>query len=101
VGGIAKGNIVREIDALGGVMARATDIAGIHFKMLNQTKGMAVWGNRAQVDKAEYRKQIKTTIEKAIETLTFIQGFCRRIKTRGESVSSVILDSGEENFLGM
>jgi len=97
VGGIAKGNIVREIDALGGVMARATDIAGIHFKMLNQTKGMAVWGNRAQVDKAEYRKQIKTTIEKQ-SNLNILQGFCRRIKTRGESVSSVILDSGEEIF---
>jgi tRNA uridine 5-carboxymethylaminomethyl modification enzyme len=95
VGGIAKGNIVREIDALGGLMARIIDQTGIHFKMLNQTKGMAVWGNRAQADKSEYRIFARSLLETQ-PNLYLTQGLVQRIATRGDGISGVVLDSGEE-----
>lgn len=95
IGGVAKGNIVREIDALGGLMGIITDRAGIHFKMLNQTKGMAVWGNRAQADKNKYRRAAKMFLE-AQPSLRFLQGFVHRVTTHGESVSGIVMDNGEE-----
>jgi tRNA uridine 5-carboxymethylaminomethyl modification enzyme len=95
IGGIAKGNIVREVDALGGLMGKLIDCAGIHFKMLNQTKGMAVWGNRAQADKLLYRKKARNFLEEQ-STLSILQGWVERIVVTGEKVSAVILDSGEE-----
>jgi tRNA uridine 5-carboxymethylaminomethyl modification enzyme len=95
IGGIAKGNIVREIDALGGLMAKIIDQAGIHFKMLNQTKGMAVWGNRAQADKSEYRFLARRYLEEQ-PNLHLTQGLVRRITVKGETVSGVVLDGGEE-----
>ena len=56
IGGLAKGQIVREIDVLGGLMASLADIAGLQFKTLNKKKGRAVWSPRAQIDKRYYEK---------------------------------------------
>jgi tRNA uridine 5-carboxymethylaminomethyl modification enzyme len=63
IGGLAKGHIVREIDALGGEMARVTDASGIQFRMLNKSKGPAVWSLRAQSDRMLYRTAMRKTLE--------------------------------------
>src|ERR1700722_15017015 len=64
VGGIAKGHMVREIDALGGEMGKVIDVTGIQYRMLNETKGPAVWAPRAQADKWAYQLEVKHRLEK-------------------------------------
>src|SRR5512134_2197244 len=59
VGGIAKGHLVREVDALGGIMGVVTDAVGIQFRLLNTSRGPAVWSPRAQCDKKQYRIEMK------------------------------------------
>src|SRR5712672_2853382 len=64
VGGIAKGHLVREVDALGGIMGEVTDAVGIQFRLLNTSRGPAVWSPRAQCDKKQYRVRMREILEK-------------------------------------
>ena len=63
VGGIAKGHLVREVDALGGIMGEITDAVGIQFRLLNTSRGPAVWSPRAQCDKQAYRLKMREVLE--------------------------------------
>ena len=95
IGGIGKGHIVKEIDALGGIMARAIDQAGIHFRILNSRKGPAVQATRAQADRALY----KTAIRKAIDHqpgLTVFQQSVDDLRLQGDRVSGIKTASGIE-----
>src|SRR5579864_3626679 len=64
IGGIAKGHLVREIDALGGLMGEVTDAVGIQFRLLNTSRGPAVWSPRAQCDKKQYRIRMRDVLER-------------------------------------
>src|SRR6185295_5677813 len=78
IGGVAKGTVVREVDALGGIMGRATDLATLQFRMLNRGKGPAVWAPRAQCDRGLYRRAVRTLLEEHSQ-LTAIQGTVARL----------------------
>jgi tRNA uridine 5-carboxymethylaminomethyl modification enzyme len=88
IGGIAKGTVVREVDALGGVMGRATDRSRIQFRMLNRSKGPAVWSPRAQCDRALYRSAVRSMLERQA-SLEFTQGTVAGLIIRGGSVLGV------------
>ena len=82
IGGIAKGTVVREVDALGGIMARATDVASLQFRMLNRSKGPAVWAPRAQCDRGLYRRAVRRLLEQHA-ALQPIQGTVARLVLSG------------------
>jgi tRNA uridine 5-carboxymethylaminomethyl modification enzyme len=93
VGGTAKGHLVREIDALGGLMGRAIDATGIQFKLLNRSRGPAVWSPRAQADKRVYGQWVRATLE-AAPNLSWIIGKAGRILTDGSQVVGLELEDG-------
>ena len=88
IGGVAKGTVVREVDALGGIMARATDLASLQFRMLNRSKGPAVWAPRAQCDRGLYRRAVRSLLE-AHDGLQTIQGTVGRLLFDGDRVCGV------------
>ncbi|RPI95253.1 MAG: tRNA uridine-5-carboxymethylaminomethyl(34) synthesis enzyme MnmG, partial [Spirochaetales bacterium] len=96
IGGLAKGHLVREIDALGGEMARAIDETGIHYKMLNRSKGPAVWAPRAQADKKAYQFRMKSVIE-AETKISLIQDIAARILAENGRVRGVVTVRGQEH----
>ena len=88
IGGVAKGTVVREVDALGGIMARATDMATLQFRMLNRGKGPAVWAPRAQCDRGLYRRAVRTLIEEHA-LLETVQGTVAHLLLDGDQVIGV------------
>src|SRR5437762_5259104 len=88
IGGVAKGTVVREVDALGGIMGRATDLAMIQFRMLNRSKGPAVWAPRAQCDRGLYRRALRSLLEEHPRLQT-IQGTVARLILDGDRVAGV------------
>ena len=95
IGGLAKGHLVREIDALGGAMGRVIDETGIHFKMLNKSKGPAVWAPRAQADKKAYQFRMKEILENQ-PGLTIMQDVAKEILAEKKAVTGVITERNRE-----
>ena len=93
IGGIGKGHLVKEVDALGGAMAAATDEAGIQFRILNSSKGPAVRATRAQADRVLYRAAIRCRLENQ-PNLWLFQGACDDIVLDGERVAAVVTQVG-------
>src|SRR5205085_10300977 len=93
IGGLAKGQIVREIDALGGEMAKNTDRSGLQFRMLNSARGPAVRSPRAQCDKKLYQFSIKHEIERQ-PNLDLKQGETVRVLTKNGRASGIEVKSG-------
>ena len=93
IGGIGKGHLVKEIDALGGAMAKATDKAGIQFRTLNSSKGPAVRATRAQADRSLYRNEIRKLIENQ-ENLTLFQQSCDDLIVEQDRVVGVVTQMG-------
>jgi tRNA uridine 5-carboxymethylaminomethyl modification enzyme len=93
IGGLGKGHLVREIDALDGVMARAADAAGIQFRVLNRRKGPAVQGPRAQADRQLYRHAMQALVAKT-PNLTVIEGEAARIASEDGAVTGIELNDG-------
>src|ERR1700758_1047223 len=90
IGGIAKGHLVREIDALGGVMGELTDSVGIQFRLLNTSRGPAVWAPRAQCDKKQYRLKMREMLEEE-PNLRILQAEVARLAISGGRAVGVVL----------
>ncbi len=99
IGGVAKGTVVREVDALGGIMGRATDLASLQFRMLNRGKGPAVWAPRSQCDRGLYRRAVRTLLEEHASLQT-IQGTVARLLLDAASNSVVGIETLEGRRFG-
>ncbi|HWD97992.1 MAG TPA: FAD-dependent oxidoreductase, partial [Bryobacteraceae bacterium] len=107
IGGIAKGHLVREIDALGGVMGQLTDAVGIQFRLLNTSRGPAVWSPRAQCDKKQYRIRMREWLERE-PNLRILQAEVGELlflpnelpSTHGRRVAGVRLKDGRDLLAG-
>ena len=93
IGGIGKGHLVKEIDALGGLMARATDLGGIQFRILNSSKGPAVRATRAQADRLLYKQAVRTALENQ-PNLDLFQQAAADLVVNGDRVSGVLTELG-------
>jgi len=93
IGGTAKGHLVREIDALGGLMGQAIDATGIQFKVLNRSRGPAVWSPRAQADKKAYRNWMRTTLETQAG-IEWVIGAAAAVLVEGGRVIGLRLEDG-------
>ena len=97
IGGVAKGTIVKEIDALGGLMGKVIDQAGIHYKILNKSKGPAVWGPRAQADRELYAKAMQKELSK-IQNLDIIEGEAIEILVTKDHIRGLVI-TGDTKIL--
>ncbi len=93
IGGLGKGHLVREIDALDGIMAKAIDVSGIQFRMLNRSRGPAVHGPRSQADRKLYKKAILDLLE-SCENLTILEGTVKDLTINNNVIKDVALDNG-------
>src|SRR6058998_201533 len=94
VGGTAKGHLVREIDALGGLMGRATDATAIQFKLLNRSRGPAVWSPRAQADKKIYGRWVKTALD-AEPNIEWLIGKAGSIVVQHGRIAGLAMEEGD------
>ena len=97
IGGLAKGHLVREIDAMGGTIGKAIDKAGIHFRMLNKSKGPAVWAPRAQADRIKYQLVMRSYVEKQ-ENLDIKEALIQHIIVKDGTIEGVKTQYGQEYF---
>src|SRR2546423_1929922 len=94
VGGTAKGHLVREIDALGGLMGRAIDATGLQFKLLNRSRGPAVWSPRAQADKREYGRWVKALLD-AEPNIDWLFGKAGRLIVEAGRIVGLAMEDGD------
>jgi len=95
IGGLGKGHLVREVDALDGVLGRAADAGAIHYRMLNRSKGSAVWGPRVQADRTRFKAEVQRIV-KAQPNLTLVEGEAASLILKGGRVAGLNLADGQQ-----